>query len=217
MGKAVIFDLDGTLLNTIGDLADACNYALKKRGFPLHNDEEYKKFVGWGIKRLVELALPEKVRNGNKIMNEVLKDVADYYSTHWNVKTKPYEGVKDLLKSLNERGIPVSVLSNKPQEFTEETVNFYFDDIEFLTVEGAKGDILKPDVRALKPVFDKLGDFSGKIYFVGDSKTDMETAKNGGIIPVGVSWGFRDEKELAESGAVFVANDVKELEKFLLG
>jgi phosphoglycolate phosphatase len=216
MKKAVVFDLDGTLLNTIGDLADACNYALKKYGLPLHNEEEYKNFVGWGIKKLVELSLPEDLREDKDLISKVLSDVADYYSTHWNRKTKPYEGIKDLLKKLNKEGIPIAVLSNKPQEFTEETVNYFFNDIDFFAIEGGKGQILKPDKLALTPVFEKLGSFNGKIFMVGDSKTDIQTAITGGLIPVGVSWGFRNVEELKEAGALHIINNIRELEELLL-
>jgi phosphoglycolate phosphatase len=216
MKKAVIFDLDGTLLDTIGDLADACNYALRKRSLPLHTEQEYKTFVGWGIRKLVELAVPASVAVHKASVDEILKDVADYYAAHWNVKTRPYPGIVDMLDSLSEQGIKMAVLSNKPQDFTELTVKYFFHKDYFFAIEGAKGNILKPMPEALKPVFDKLGDKEEyRIFFVGDSKTDMETAKAGDIIPVGVSWGFRNEDELRENGAVFIAHSPAELEKFL--
>lgn len=216
MNRAVIFDLDGTLLNTIGDLADACNYALQKQGLPLHSEEEYKTFVGWGVKKLVELSLPEDKRADEKLFRKVLEDVTSYYSTHWNVKTKPYDGIKELLLKLNELGLPIAVLSNKPQEFTEETVNYFFGDIDFIAVEGGKGDILKPNPLALKPILEKLNDFRGKIFFVGDSKTDIQTAIEGGLIPVGVSWGFRKIEELQNAGALHIVDTPESLENLLI-
>ncbi len=217
MKKAVIFDLDGTLLNTIGDLANACNYALKKRGLPLHGEEAYKTFVGWGIRRLVELALPANLRSDIGLVKEVLRDVADYYGNHWNVKTRPYDGIPELLERLQKNGIKMAVLSNKPQDFTELTVAYFFPAGYFFAVEGAKGNVLKPMPESLVPVFDKLDDKEcSKILFVGDSKTDMETAKAGKIFPVGVTWGFRKEAELVESGAKFMVHTPDELEQFIL-
>ncbi len=215
--KAVIFDLDGTLLNTIGDLADACNFALKKRRLPLHDEEEYKTFVGWGIRTLVELALPESLRNNDELVKEVLQDVATYYGDNWNVKTRPYDGIPHLLEVLKHNGVKMAVLSNKPQDFTELTVKYFFPDGYFFAIEGAKGNVLKPMPESLNPVFDKLGDRQKfKIIFVGDSKTDMETANAGKIFPAGVAWGFRNERELLESGAKFIAHTPDELEKFIL-
>ena len=216
MNRAVIFDLDGTLLNTIGDLADACNYALQKQGLPLHNEEEYKTYVGWGVKKLVELSLPEDKREDEGLFRKVLGNVISYYATHWNVKTKPYDGIKKLLSKLNDLRLPISVLSNKPQEFTEETVKYFFGDIDFIAVEGGKGEILKPNPLSLKPILDKLGGFRGKIFFVGDSKTDMQTAIAGGLIPVGVSWGFREINELQNAGALHIVDTPESLENLLI-
>ena len=215
--KVVIFDLDGTLLNTLGDLADACNYALSKRGLPTHSVEKYKNFVGWGITTLIELSLPEDLRNNESVIRDVKEDVTEYYGLHWNVKTKPYDGIVEVLKSFKENNIRMAVLSNKPQEFTEITVNYFFPEKYFFAVEGAKGKILKPMKEALEPIFSKIGELENAfIFFVGDSKIDMETAKAGNIFPIGVSWGFRDSDELFKSGAKFIAHSPSKLKNYIL-
>ncbi len=216
INKAVIFDLDGTLLNTIGDIALACNHALNKYKLPTHSENEYKNFVGWGIKTLVTLAMPPNLTKDENFVKKILKEVSEYYSTHWNIKTKPYKDIPELLMQLNKYQIPIAILSNKPQKFTELTVKHYFPDIKFIAIEGEKNGILKPNPETLFPILNKISTPTNNIFFVGDSNMDIQTAIAGNLTPIGVAWGFRNKEELKKAGAKHIVNTPNELAKMLL-
>lgn len=215
MSKLVIFDLDGTLLNTIADLGNACNHALKTKGHPVHTPEEYKLLVGGGITKLIEKALPEDFRNQEYIL-QVREIFLNYYCSHIDVYTQPYDGISSLLHKLNERGILIGVASNKFDDGTQALVRHFFSDIEFVQVCG------NSDRYPLKPNPDLLHAFTSlikvppsKIIMVGDSGVDMAFAKACGIESVGVTWGFRSRQELEEAGATHIVESVEELEKLL--
>ena len=198
--EAVIFDLDGTLLDTLDDLADSMNSVLRRFGFPSHPVESYKRFVGEGVATLVRRALPpdrrdeEDVRRGVEAMREE-------YSRRWNAKSRPYPGIPELLDQLQNRKIPLAVLSNKPHSFAGAVVDAYFSGWRFTHVFGEKDGKRKPDpARALQIAADLMMP-SGAICVVGDTWTDMETAKRAGMFAVGALWGFRSARELRESGA----------------
>ena len=198
MKKLVIFDLDGTLINSIEDLGQAANYALSKNGFPTHSLASYPFFVGNGVRNLIRKALPEENRNDTTI-DSLLKDFKEYYDDHNVDSTTPYDGIMELLKQLQEQGVKLAVASNKYQKATEKIVSQLFPDIKFVSVQGQQDGVnVKPDPSI---VFNILGVAlvpKAEVLYVGDSGVDMETARRACVDSVGVTWGFRSEKELNE-------------------
>ena len=198
MKKLVIFDLDGTLINSIEDLGQAANYALSKNGFPTHSLASYPFFVGNGVRNLIRKALPEENRNDTTI-DSLLTDFKEYYDDHNVDSTKPYDGIMELLKQLQEQGVKLAVASNKYQKATEKIVSQLFPDIKFVSVQGQQDGVnVKPDPSI---VFNILGVAlvpKAEVLYVGDSGVDMETARRACVDSVGVTWGFRSEKELNE-------------------
>lgn len=190
--KTVIFDLDGTLLDTIEDLSAAVNHALGKRGLPLHGVSEYRSMVGHGIRNLVTVSLPEALQQDEEMIDACLKDFKEYYSAHIDVKTRPYPGIPELLTSLKREGVSMAVASNKFQEGTEYLIKEFFPDISFAAILGNRpGYPLKPDPEIVGDVLRKTGSAKKDTVMVGDSMTDMKTAMNGGIRGIAVSWGYR--------------------------
>ena len=215
MFKVAIFDLDGTLLNTLEDLANACNHALNKFSFPTHNVEEYKKFIGNGIYKLVERALPNNKKD-KETVEKVLKTFSDYYNEHMIDMTKPYDGIVDILDELRAKGIKLAVVSNKKHEFTIEIVKKYFGD-RFDIVFGHRENYKeKPDPTSVLEVIEKLNILKSECIYIGDSNVDILTAKNAGVKSVGVSWGFRGREELANEGANYLADNNIELLNIIL-
>lgn len=215
MFKVAIFDLDGTLLNTLEDLANACNHALNKFSFPTHNIEEYKKFIGNGIYKLVERAVPNNKKD-KETVDKVLKTFSDYYNEHMIDMTKPYDGIVELLDELRAKGIKLAVVSNKKHEFTIEIVKKYFGD-RFDIVFGHRENYKeKPDPTSVLEVIEKLNILKSECIYIGDSNVDILTAKNAGVKSVGVSWGFRDTEELANEGANYLADNNIELLNIIL-
>lgn len=216
MYQLAIFDLDGTLLNSIGDLMMACNAALAHFGYPLHEEAAYKQFVGNGIYQLVERALPESDRGVERV-NEVKAVFDAYYKTHSLDQTKPYEGIIPLLKALKEAGVICCVLTNKAQCYAEELVEYFFGDLIDKVVGQREGFPIKPHPIGIHEL---LGAYQVKpeaCIYIGDSDVDMQTAKNAGVQSIGVLWGFRGEKELKEAGANDLALEVETLKKQILG
>lgn len=208
--KAVIFDLDGTLVNSIEDIADAMNTVLQSYNYPTHSYEIYKQFVGSGIKRLVIKALPENQCEEAQI-DTVFNEMMRIYSTRCTQKTKPYDGIIDLLKQLKNQNIKLAVLSNKADQLTKKIVLAlfpnYFEAVEGLSDEAHK----KPNpIKALE-ISKTLKLPPEDIIFVGDTAIDIQTAQNANMLAVGVSWGFRDKNELVESGAKHILNHPLEL------
>jgi len=213
--KLVLFDLDGTLLNTLDDLAHAANFALKRHGLPEHPVEAYKQFVGNGIVKLVERMTPKERRGDTALLDSLKKDFDAYYAEHSLDRTCPYEGVTELLHSLNGRGITCVVLSNKPDEFTKSLCERYFGSLIRVAVGHRQGYPHKPD-KALVEEMLKLAGFQGQnSVYVGDSGVDMQTAKNAGLFAVGVLWGFRGREELEENGADILISAPGELIKII--
>ncbi|MDE6711087.1 MAG: HAD family hydrolase [Alistipes sp.] len=199
--RLAVFDLDGTLLHTIGDLAVACNAALALRGLPQHSYDEYCGFVGSGIMRLVERALPEPLRSPE---NTALMraDFVRYYTAHIDVYTKPYDGIPELLAELVRRGVQLAVASNKFQAGTEQLIARFFPDIPFGPVLGQREGVpLKPDPAVVEEILAATGATREQTVFVGDSGIDILTAKAAGVRSIGVSWGFRPRAELEQAGA----------------
>ncbi len=213
MIKAVVFDLDGTLTDTLGDLAAAVNFVLEKNGFPTHEVEEYKYFVGWGSYVLVKKASPENT-NEEKLQ-EMLGDFFGYYNEHYLDKTVPYDGVNEMLCALKNRGIKLAVCSNKIQNMTEKVCDKFFGGIFSYTFGQNDKFPLKPDPACPLWIAEQFDADPSEVLFVGDSGSDMKTAKNGGFTAVGVSWGFRPRAELLRDGADYIIDKAEELIKII--
>lgn len=209
--RLVIFDLDGTLLDTIGDLAVACNAMLALRGLPQHTYEEYCHFVGNGILRLVERALPEPLRTPENVA-AARADFVKYYIDHIDCHTKPYAGVPELVSELTRRGIGMAVASNKFQEGTSKLIARFFPGVAFAAVFGQRPDVpLKPDPAVVEEILSRTRTSKDQVLYVGDSGVDMQTAAAAGVCSVGVTWGFRDRAELEATGARHIIDRPDEL------
>ncbi len=196
MKKLVIFDLDGTLLNTIADLGAAANYALEQCGYPTHPISAYPGFVGSGIKKLLERVLPESVRSQEKV-EQLRGYFMEYYDRHQTDATEPYPGIPEMLRQLVNKGVKVAVASNKYQVAVEKLINHYFPEIPWAAVEGQKEGVpVKPDPSIVFEILQKAPTPKADILYVGDSGIDMETARRAAVESVGVSWGFRPVTEL---------------------
>ncbi len=199
--KAIIFDLDGTLLDTIDDLADSMNAVLKASGYPTHETAAYKYFVGDGMWNLVKRALPESVRDDSHIETYLAETKAEY-AKRWNAKTKPYDGIPELLTALEEKNIKMTILSNKADEFTQLIIKKLFPGWKFEAVLGEKPNIpRKPDAAGALEISKQLGIPPEEFLYLGDTNVDMKTAAAAGMYAVGALWGFRKADELAEGGA----------------
>lgn len=212
---AVVFDLDGTLLDTLDDLADSMNAVLARFGHPLHEREAYKYFVGDGMDKLVERALPPSERNPS-VISHCLKAMQEEYGLRWNRKTRPYPGIPELLDALSGGGIPLTILSNKPHEATVAAVAELLPRWEFRIVLGAKPSLpKKPDPAGALVIAQALGIPPERFYYLGDTGTDMQTAVRAGMTPVGVLWGFRTEEELKDNGASIILQRPADLLSYL--
>jgi len=197
----VLFDLDGTLLDTLQDLADSTNRCLASLGLPGHPVEAYRYFVGDGLANLALRVLPAERQDPASV--EALKDLfnGDYHE-HWADSTRPYEGIPALLDALSARGLPMAILSNKPHSFTVDMVAHFLSAWRFAAVFGAReSHSRKPDPAAALQIGQALGLAPGQMLYAGDTRTDMEPARNAGMFAVGVLWGFRPRAELLDSGA----------------
>lgn len=205
MYKLVIFDLDGTLVNSLEDLGNACNSALERFGYPVHPMESFRYFVGDGVPMLIRRALPEKERTEETIAK--VKAVFDeIYGRNYNVCTRPYDGITELLDRLKAEGILIAVASNKPDNFTQTIVTSMFGDT-FSYVSGKKeGFEKKPDPQIALHIMEKLGVSPEETLFAGDSSVDMQTAHNAGCDCIGCVWGFRTLQELTDNKATYIAN-----------
>ena len=209
--KAVIFDLDGTLLNSLNDIADSANNVLANHGFFTHKVDDYKIFVGSGIKELMTRALPEKERNPDAI-DDYVKQYREEYAQNWNNKTKPYDGIAEMLFKLVSRHIKIAVLSNKLHAFTKQCVDELLPQWEFDIVMGFQDSIPpKPDPTGALEIARQLNFSPSRIIYVGDSDIDMQTGVAAGMHTVGVLWGFRTKDELQKSGAKTLIEKPQEL------
>jgi phosphoglycolate phosphatase len=213
--KLVIFDLDGTLLNTIEDLAYSANYALKELGYPTHPVEDYNFFVGNGVRKLFERALPENEKTAENI-ERVREIFMPYYDKHNADYTKPYDGMSELLAEIQKEGYKIAVASNKYQTATEKLVSKYFPDIDFTAVFGQRDKVpVKPDPSIVFDISKIAGVSPEEILYVGDSGVDMQTASKSGVISAGVTWGFRPVSELEENNANLIVDRADEILKIL--
>ena len=212
---AVIFDLDGTLLDTLEDLADCANHVLETHGFPAHPLDAYRYFVGNGVKSLMFRAVPEGTPDS--VAELLLAQYREEYRQNLVHKTKPYEGICEVVHALRAQGIKTAVLSNKPDPHTKKLIETFFAPEDFSRVYGERSGIpRKPDPTSCRLLMDELGVVPGRTAYVGDSGSDMLTAKNAGVAAIGAEWGFRDRRELLENGADLVAASPAELARFCL-
>ena len=234
MIKLILFDLDGTLIDSLEDLAEAVNHALGLRGLPLHSVSEYRRMVGHGVRNLVKQALDASICHTERspfchterserissdqvseaLIDSALTDFKAYYQAHIDVHTRPYPGIPELLTELHARGIQLAVASNKFQEGTEYLIQRFFPGIRFVAILGNRpGAPLKPDPEIVQEVLRKADVQPADALLVGDSPTDMKTAANGGIESIAVTWGYRTAEDLAGHRQV---NTVQELRAELL-
>ncbi len=208
MRKAVLFDLDGTLTNTLEDIANAMNRALRLHELPEWPIDAYRYLVGDGAKKLAERA----VRERQELAVSVQREYQAYYETHTRVKTQPYEGVPEMLRELQSRGIPLAVFSNKPDADTKNVVAHFFPEIRWAAVRGQVAGVpVKPDPTGALAVAKAMGAEPDEVLYLGDTSTDMQCACNAGMHPIGVLWGFRPEEELTANGAEAVIGHPMEL------
>jgi phosphoglycolate phosphatase len=208
---AVLFDLDGTLLDTLRDIGEACNRVLVERGFTPHPIDAYRYLVGDGARVLLSRALPEGYRDDATI-EACLADYIAEYARGWNVHTQPYAGIADLLDALVERGLKLAVLSNKPHPFTVQCVDTFLARWKFHTVRGQTDAFpRKPHPASALDVAHRLGTTPDRVLYVGDTGTDMQTAAGAGMYAVGVLWGFRERRELEAHGAKAIVAHPREV------
>lgn len=216
MKKLVIFDLDGTLLNTIADLAHSTNYALNKLGYPTHEIEKYNFMVGNGIDKLFERALPEEEKSKENVLR-VRKEFVPYYDIHNADDSRPYPGIPELLSYLQDAGVQIAVASNKYQAATQKLVDHYFPEIHFTAVLGQREGVkVKPDPIIVSDILEIAKVAKEEALYVGDSSVDMQTAANAGVTACGVTWGFRPRTELEEFNPSYIADTAGEIKNLIL-
>jgi phosphoglycolate phosphatase len=217
MKKLVIFDLDGTLLNTIADLAGSTNFALQRLGYPVHEVAEYNLMVGNGVNKLFERALPDGEKSPENVLR-VRQEFIPYYNMHNAEETFPYDGIPALLAQLQTAGVQVAVASNKYQAATAKLIAHYFADIRFTAVYGQRDGVpVKPDPTVVYDILRKAAVEKRDVLYVGDSGVDMQTAANAGVTACGVTWGFRPRSELEEKEPEYIVNSAGEVAAIALG
>lgn len=208
-----IFDLDGTLADTLYDLADATNFALEKLGYPTHPYEKYNKFVGNGVQKLCYRALPDDKKDDTEKLIEIF---SDYYGKHFLDKTSLYDGMKNCLDILSENNVILAVATNKPQNFAQQIVSELLPEYNFIKVLGGCSERpKKPDTAIISEIISELPE-DNHIFMIGDSNVDIQTAKNAGISSIGCVWGFRGREELENAGADFIAETPSDIAEFIL-
>ncbi len=210
---AVIFDLDGTLTDTLGDLKNSVNFAMRQFGFPERTLGEVKSFVGNGVRRLICLSVPENT--DEETAERCLSVFKEHYKNNSLVETKPYDGIITILETLKKQGIKTAVVTNKMHEAAEEIVRIFFGNLIDITLGQVDGVAQKPRPDGIYRVLEKLGVSKEKAVYVGDSEVDCITAKNANVACVGVTWGFRDKSVLIENGADYLADTPEDLETIL--
>jgi len=199
--EAVLFDLDGTLIDTVDDIGDAANRVLSNRGFPMHPISTYYQFIGEGVKVLFTRSLPQEKRNED-LINTCLKEFVEDYRRNYDVKSQPYDGISEMLNALNVRGLKLAILSNKPDPLTKDCVTSLLSNWDFDVVFGQRDSVpRKPNPQAALEIAEKLSISPSDFLYLGDTAIDMKTAVSAGMFPVGAAWGFRPLKELKENGA----------------
>lgn len=206
---AVIFDLDGTLTDTLDDLKNSVNYALGEFGFPERTLDEVRSFVGNGVRRLIYLSVPENT--DEEISENCLTVFKEYYKSHSLIKTKPYDGIIPMLEELKKQGIKTAVVTNKMHEAAEDIVHIFFDGLIDTTVGQVDGVAQKPQPDGINLVLSSLSVSKERAVYVGDSEVDCITAINAGMPCIGVTWGFRDRYVLLENGASCIIDSPEQI------
>ena len=207
--KLIIFDMDGTILNTIDDLSASLNYTLQTCGYPVHTVEEVRNFVGNGIRKLIKSAVPENTHEDE--IDRLFEIFNKHYRINCSDKTKPYEGITDLLKKLRSDGIKTAVVSNKADYAVQDLCRHYFDGLFDIAIGEKSGLRKKPYADSVNAVLKNLDICKEDAVYIGDSEVDIQTAANAEINCIIVEWGFRDREFLLEQGAQVMVSDVKEL------
>lgn len=207
--KLALFDLDGTILNTVKDLQQSINHCLERYNYPLKTEAEVASFMGNGIRRLCELAVP--CNTETKIIDEVFEEFNKYYAVHCNDYTKPYDGIIDIVNKLKENGVIVTVVSNKADYAVQPLLKSHFNGVFEYGVGLKEGIRKKPYPDSCNEIINKYKIDKKDTVYIGDTEVDIATAKNAGIDCVSVSWGFRSRKELIDAGASLIIDDVDEL------
>ena len=215
--EAVLFDLDGTLIDTLNDIGDAVNRVLSKKRFPTHAISAYRKFVGDGSRILIERALPKKYRK-DKIVDVCLKEYIEDYTRNYHVKSKLYFAIPNLLDTLMAKGLKLGILSNKPDAITKKCVKTFLSKWYFDVVFGQRDSVpRKPNPQGALEVAKKMSIPPSHFLYLGDTPIDMKTAVSAGMFPVGVLWGFRSRKELKENGAGAIIDEPLDVLNLLQG
>ena len=214
MYKLIAFDLDGTILNTLDDLCDSVNHVLEEFYFPKRTIEEVRKFVGNGVLKLIERAVPENT--SNEVILQVFNRFSEYYLTHSAIKTKPYDGVIDLFKELRKRGCKIAVVSNKIHPAVVSLCEEYFPNLIDFSLGDDPVRPKKPNPEMLEYVLEQLNITKEEMVYVGDSEVDIETAVNAGVNYISVDWGFKTKEFLIEHGSINIASTMNELLKKII-
>lgn len=216
MIRLVIFDMDGTLLNTIEDLADACNDMLKKRGFPLHDIKSYQYFIGNGMRKLVERCLPADKAADPEYVEVALRDFLAYYQQHSTDKTRPYDGILELVSTLTQKGIGVAVATNKRQDALEVLLEKFFPGIVWAAAYGQRTGVpIKPAPQIVYDILDTAKVTPDEVLYLGDTAVDMQTADNAKVKKIAVLWGYRTRQELLDAGATDFAEKPDDVLRYL--
>lgn len=213
--KLAIFDMDGTILNTIDDLAASLNYVLEKSGFPARTMDEVISFIGDGLRKLIERGVPEGT--DSETVDKVLADFKEYYAVHCADKTAPYDGIIELLENLRRNGCLTAVVSNKADDAVQELCRKYFDGLFDYAVGERSGILRKPAPDSVNEVLEKLNVSRGNAVYIGDSDVDIKTAENAGMDSIIVEWGFRERDFLLKKGAKTIVSAAEEIEDIVLG
>ncbi len=213
MIKGVIFDLDGTILNTIDDLADSMNYMLRHFGYPEHSELFYHmQAVGSGAKNYVKNCLPEEIRANDEQVEKCLNFYKTYYNEHSSIKTKPYDGIAEAMQFLTDENIQIAILSNKPDEPVKVLAKQWFSEFNIPCVYGEREGIpRKPDPQGPLTVAEEMGLSPEEVAFIGDSDVDIKTGLNAGMVAIGVLWGFRTKEQLKAAGAEYLVETPEKL------
>ena len=214
--SGILFDLDGTLVDSLADIAEAMNQTLAAKGYPTHPVEDYRHHVGDGMDMLARRTLPPEVRDRPEIREQTVRAMKRAYSDQWHKQSRPYPGIPALLERLSRIRIRKGVLSNKPEEFTEVMVEHFFPETEWDTIRGARPGVpVKPDPLSALEILEDWNLPPGRVLYVGDTRTDIETAKNAGMPSIGVTWGFRDREELQRFGADWIVDTPAKIDALL--
>jgi phosphoglycolate phosphatase len=209
---AVVFDLDGTLLDSLADIANAANHVLQRNGLPTYDLQAYRYFVGSGVRHLLNCTLPEQVRENESLKSQLIEEFVDQYRSAWNIQSHLYDGIVPMLDELQHRGLAMAVLSNKPQAATSQCVDYYLSQYAFVSVLGqCETRPPKPDLTGAREILAQLAVEPAACLYLGDTAVDMQTACGAGMIPIGATWGFRTRDELEQSGARMIIDHPSQL------